>query len=145
MRGDAPVPEYRKIEHQKDIGFVVRSPTWQRLYAEAALVVTDLQVSLKNVEERDKRAITVAAANREDLMVRWLNAVLELARAEKFLVRRVVPERFSFQELKAAVHGEVADPARHGHRTIFQAATSRELLLEDDPAGGFRARVFLDL
>jgi SHS2 domain-containing protein len=145
MRGDAPIPEYRKLEHQADVGFVVRAPTWQRLFADAALVVTDLQVPLKNVEEREKRTVTLTAPNREELMVRWINAVLALVDTDRFLARRVVPEKFSFQEISATLHGEIADPVRHGHWSEIKAATYHQLLLEDDPGGGFRARVFLDL
>lgn len=144
MRGDAPLPEYRKLEHQADVGFIVRAPTWQRLFADAALVVTDLQVPLKDVEEREKRTVRVSAPNREELLVRWINALLALVSTERFLPRRVVPERFSFQEISATLHGEIADPIRHGHWSEIKPATYHQILLEDDPAGGFRARVFLD-
>jgi len=77
--------------------------------------------------------------------VKWLNAILALVDTERFLVRRVVPEKFSFTEMKATLHGEIAKPVRHWHWSEIKAATYPQLMPEDHSDGGFQARVFLDL
>ena len=85
------------------------------------------------------------AANKEELLVKWLNAILALVDTARFLARRVVPEKFSFTEMKATLHGEIAKPVRHWHWSEIKAATYHQLMPEDHSDGGFQARVFLDL
>jgi SHS2 domain-containing protein len=139
--------EYRQLEHKADIGFLVTAPSWERLYIDAGLALTDLMVKLDTIKEQTKHNLSVSADNREALMVRWLNELLFLFEKHKFLCRRIVFTKFDGQKIEASAHGETYEPARHGHVSEIKAATYHQLKLGDvaGTESSFFAQVYLDL
>lgn len=139
--------EYRTLEHKADTGFEVLAPSWERLYIDAALAMTDMLVKQDLIQTSDRRAVTVAGENRDQLMVKWLNEVLFLFEKEKFLAHRIVFNKFDGKAITATLFGEKYEPIRHGHVSEIKAVTYHQLQLGDKPGPEpvFFARVFLDL
>lgn len=136
--------EYELLEHKADTGFLVVAPSWEQLYVHAALALTDMLVRLDHIREKEKKTLSVKAANKESLLVNWLNEILFLFEKERFLAHRILFEKFDGSEIRAALWGEIYDPARHGHFSEVKAVTYHQLELGEDEKGFF-TRVFLDL
>ena len=139
--------EYKTLEHKADTGFLVTAPSWERLYIDAALSLTDIMVKLEHIEPKDRQTVTLSAENRESLMVRWLNDVLFLFEQQKFLARRIVFNQFDGKQILATLWGEAYHPVRHGGCSEIKAVTYHQLELGDrpKPEPHFYARIFLDL
>ena len=139
--------EYQCLEHKADTGFLVTAPSLERLYIDAGLALTDMMVKLSQIQEKERRSISISADNREALMVRWLNELLFLFEQHKFLCRRIVFTQFDGKRISATLHGEHYDSIRHGHVSEIKAATYHQLKLGDSsrPETHFFAQVFLDL
>jgi SHS2 domain-containing protein len=139
--------EYERLEHKADTGFLVKAPSWQRLYTDAALALTDLRVRLDRITDAEKRTAQVVAEDKEGLMVKWLTEVLFLFEKDRFLAKRVVFTQFDGKSIGATFWGETYNPLRHGTVSEIKAVTYHQLQLGEiagtEPQ--FFARVFLDL
>ena len=149
MRYNLAMPEarieYQVLEHTADTGFLVSAPSWERLYINAALSMTDIMVKLQHIHTVEKRVIKVSAETKESLMIQWLNEVLYLFGKEKFLARRIVFNRFDGKQIEAQMNGEFYNPVRHGAFSEIKAAMFDQLQLGECalPEPHFEARVFL--
>jgi SHS2 domain-containing protein len=135
------------LEHKADTGFLVKAPSLQRLYIDAALAMTDMRVKLDRVTDQERKTAKASAENREGLLVSWLSEVLFLFEREKFLCRRIVFDAFDGKKIQATLWGQTYDPLRHGKISEIKAVTYHQLEIGDreQPEPHFFARVFLDL
>lgn len=132
------------IEHTADVGIVATGET----FAEALSSVAEGMVSVL-VEPEDTRCdevlqVTVVSADREALVVDWLNELLYRFEAEAFLPQNfeVVVDEVG-TTLRAVCRGERVDPERHNVLTCVKAATYHGLEVTDE--GSWRIQVFLDV
>ncbi len=140
---------YEVLEHKSDTGFMVTAPSFQRLYVNAALALTDMRVSLDLIDTGLKKTVEVSADDKESLMVKWLNEILYLFDAERFLCGVVVITEFSLKKIKATLHGQTYIPTKHGHVSEIKAVTYHQLqigeLNKSENGPEFFARIFVDL
>lgn len=139
--------EYQVLEHKADTGFLVKAPSLQRLYIDAALALTDMRVKLDRITDHEKQTVSVTADTRERLLVGWLNEILFLFERHQFLVRRLVFDTFDGKQIRATLWGQKYDPLRHGSLSEIKAVTYHQLKIGDveRPEPHFFAQVFLDL
>jgi SHS2 domain-containing protein len=139
--------EYERLEHKADTGFLVKAPSWLRLFTDAALCLTDLRVRLDRITDAEKRTAEVVSDDKEGLMVKWLTEVLFLFEKERFLPKRIVLTKFDGKSIQATFWGQTFDPLRHGSVSEIKAVTYHQLQLGEipGPEPQFFARVFLDL
>jgi SHS2 domain-containing protein len=139
--------DYKRLEHKADMGFQLTAPSWQRLYTDAALCLTDIRVKLDRISDGEKRTVQVVAEDKEGLMVKWLTEILFLFEKGGFLAKRVVFTKFDGKSIQATLWGELYNPLRHGSVSEIKAVTYHQLQLgeEEKPEPHFFARVFLDL
>jgi SHS2 domain-containing protein len=138
---------YRPLEHTADVGFEVTAPTLAELYAEAVPAFTASFTDVSRVDERLEREITVAAPDREALLVDWLGELLAAFAVDGLLLRSArvrLAETASGLELAATARGEPYDPARHPLAVEVKAVTYHGLAVEETGTG-FRACVILDI
>jgi SHS2 domain-containing protein len=135
---------YETFDHTADIGLVVRGRTLQELYANAAGGLVNLTVDPDGLREEIRMTVTVSAADREALLVAWLNELLYLLDTRKFLPRRCQITTLSDTALAAEMAGDTIDPGRHTVRRMVKAATYHGLSLTQ-ANGLWEARVILDL
>lgn len=105
---------YEALSPQRDVGFVLSAPSYERLFIDAALALTDFRFRLELIETTQRQQIEVKGKNLETLMIAWLRAVLTLSQTERFIPRRIVFERFDGSQLKASLHGERHSALKHG-------------------------------
>lgn len=105
---------YDRFQEQDRNGILVKAPSWERLYIDAALALTDVIGRLDAVDVVDKERLTASGKNTAELMLNWLNEILKLFREKKFLARRIVFEKFDGKTITATLSGESHKPLRHG-------------------------------
>jgi len=139
--------EYQRLEKQRDTGFLVKAPSWQRLYTDAALCLTDLRVQLDRVSDGEKRTMEVVADGKETLMTKWLTEVLDLFQKGGFLPKRVVFTKFDGKSIQATLWGEIYNRLRHGSIPNDKTITCRTLEMGElqGPEPSFFVRVLLVL
>jgi len=138
---------YEVLEHTADTGFLVKAPSWERLYIDAALALTDTMVKLDTIADKETRHLSIKADNKESLMVKWLNEILFVFERDKFLAHRIVFDSFDGKSISATLSGEGYAPTKHGSVSEIKAVTYHQLELGDktEPEPHFYAKVFLDL
>ncbi len=135
---------FETFEHTADIGLVARGRTLAEVFANAASGLVDLTVDPEGLREQARMQVTVAAGEREALLVAWLNELLYLLDTQRFLPRRSRISELTDTHLAAELVGDTIDPGRHAVRRMIKAATYHGLSL-NQADGMWEARVILDL
>lgn len=156
-RRDARRPKpYEFLPHPADIGFLARGQTLEKVFAAAALALSDYGWELARVRARRKLDITAHAATLEDLMFIWLSEILYETDAagwvfKEFEVKRVAPagagnggQPALLWEIQGVARGEKFSKRRHRARTYIKAVTYHQLAVKQTPAG-WSATVYLDV
>ncbi|PLX83506.1 MAG: protein archease [Desulfuromonas sp.] len=135
---------YRLLEHTADMGIEASAATLEELFVEAARGLTEILFGVIEASPFVEETVTIGGADREELLVNWLNEILFL-----FEIRSLVPLDFQVSEvgkdfLKGVVRGTPFDPKEHLVQREVKAATYHQVKVEkrDDL---WRARVYLDL
>lgn len=135
---------FETFDHTADIGLVIRGRTLEALFANAAEALVDLTIDPAGLREEIRITATASAADREGLLVAWLNELLYLLDTQRFLPRRCRITELSETTLAAELVGDTVDPSRHAVRRMVKAATYHGLSLAQ-VNGLWEARVVLDL
>ncbi len=145
MRDRPEAPWYRLLDHTGDLGFVVRAASLPGLYDAAVRALFDCILDVRTVRPARRRRVEIAdAADREDLLVRFLSELVFLHDARDWLFRGAEVETIEDTRVLARAVGERFDPARHVVERQVKAVTYHHLLLSED-RDGWSARVVLDL
>jgi SHS2 domain-containing protein len=136
--------DYEVIDHTADVGIVVRASTLSELFETAAEGMCAFLIDPLTVENRAWRERRVEADDLAGLLVAWLNDLLVLLSAEEFVPKIFVVDEVGERRLRATVHGEPVDPARHRFRLDVKAATYHTLdVRHEEP--GWTARIIFDV
>ncbi len=136
--------EFEVTDHTADVGIVVRAATLRDLFETAAEAMFSFLIDPLTVENRAWRERRVDADDREGLLVAWLNDLLVLLNGEEFVPRLFVVDEVSEQRLRATVHGEPVDPARHHFRHDVKAATHHGVDVRRE-GDGWTVRIIFDV
>ncbi len=135
--------QFEAIEHTADVGVVVRAETAVELFETAAEAMLSLIVDPRSVENRAWTERAVEADDLEGLLVAWLNDLLLVLSVDEFVPRVFVIDHLGEGRLRATLHGEPFDPARHFIRKDVKAATHHMLRVEQ--GDGWSARIIFDV
>lgn len=135
---------FEVIEHTADIGIVARGATLAEVFAVAAEGMLSLMVDPGTVENRAWMEREVEAEDHEGLLVAWLNDLLAVVNVEAFMPVAFVVDQISPDRLRATVHGESVEPARHHFRRDIKAATYHMVEVRQVD-GDWTARVIFDV
>ncbi len=114
------------------------------VYAWAARGMWSLIVEPGAARRTEMLPLTVEAADREALLVAWLNELLYVHEVEKFVAADFAIKELTDTRLQAEVWGERMDRVRHPLIGHVKAATYH--LLHVRPSdGGWEAQVILDV
>jgi SHS2 domain-containing protein len=138
------VKRFDVIEHTADTGIVAYGADPKEAFANAAYGMFSLMADLEGVEEEVCRQIEVEAADRESLVVSWLNELLYLLDVERIVFKRFNITELSDTSLKAESWGEKLDTARHNLRSGIKAATYHMLRVAKED-GHTSIRVIFDV
>jgi SHS2 domain-containing protein len=138
------VGTFEAFEHTADVGIEVRASSLADLFETAAIGMFAFLIDHETVENRAWRERRVEADDVEGLLVAWLNDLLVLLAADEFVPKAFVIDEVGDRRLRATVHGEPVDPARHRFRLDVKAATYHLLKVERSD-GRWTARVVFDV
>ena len=135
--------EFEILEHTADVGIIAYGADMEAAFANAAKAMFSLITELDDVAEAVHRDIELTAADRDSLLVGWLNELIYLFDAEQMLFKRFDITRLSQTHLKARVYGHKVDSSRHKLKTGVKAATYH--MLEIDKSNGCKVQVLFDI
>jgi SHS2 domain-containing protein len=135
---------WRTFDHTADVGLRIEAPTRPALFEEAGRALTALIVEDPDaVEARETLRFDLVAADPEDLLFDWLQALLVAFEVQGMLLTRF-RVTLEGERLQAEASGERVDRARHRLAHEVKAITYHGLSLRraDD---GWRAEVIVDI
>jgi SHS2 domain-containing protein len=132
---------HRLLEHTGEIELQVEAPDLAGLFAEAAVALAEIMAEdAGRTPTRPPERVELLAADREALLVDWLNELLYRGEVNKCVYGHVEVERADDARLVANLRGhEPLSP-----RTAVKAATWHRLRVVPTPLG-FEATVVLDV
>jgi SHS2 domain-containing protein len=136
--------EFEVIEHTADVGITVRARTLADLFETAAEGMFSFLIDPASVDNRAWREREVEADDLEGLLVAWLNDLLLMLSADEFVPKVFVVDEVTERRLRATVHGEPVDRARHHFRLDIKAATYHMLEITETD-GGSSATIIFDV
>ncbi len=137
-------PKFRQLFHTTDLALQIFGGSLEEIYENAGAAMTAAIVDRRYLRRRETRKISVAAPDREALLVEWLNRLLYLFDVEGFLGRDFRVMEMSPKKMTVAARGDIYDPERHPGGTAIKAATYHRLKIAPKN-GRWTARVILDL
>lgn len=135
---------WEHFPHQADIGVRGFGPSLEAAFRQTAIALTAAVTDPSSVEAATPVAITAEAANSEDLLYDWLNAlVFEMA------TRGMLFGRFDVAidggRLTATAWGEAVSPERHHPAVEVKGATYTGLRVAQAGDGGWVAECIIDV
>jgi SHS2 domain-containing protein len=129
---------YRWVEHTGELELEIEAPTEEAVFAEALRAFAELVGDGRPMNLR-RREIELAADDRDILLAEWLNELVYLADAHRFVPSRLTAFGLERGGLRATVRGHVGEP-----KPLVKAASLHGLAY-DRANEGWRARVVLDV
>ena len=135
---------YELLEHTADVGVIAKGDTLSEAMSWLATGMFRVIADLDSVEPRETLEVSVTSADRDALIVDWLNELLYRHEAEAFIPKTFdVSVDESTSSLIARCEGEHVDRQRHAMRTAVKAATYHGL--EASYNGEWSIQVILDV
>ncbi|MBI3112381.1 MAG: archease [Ignavibacteriales bacterium] len=135
---------YRILEHPADIGLEAHGKSLQEVFEYAGRGLMSIIVDPAGIDPIEQRFLTLAASDRENLLVQWLSEILYLYDGQDFLIADVAIEHISPTAIEAIVTGDIVDTRKHQFRMDVKAVTYHQLMVEERE-DGCTARVFFDI
>lgn len=123
-------PKYIQLPHTADIWVRVRGKDLRELFANAGFAFFEQVADLAQVQEKETQVIRAQAADRELLLVAWLDELLYHFDALHLLFKDFDIIELDETHMVAKAHGEKYDPARHRLRAEVKAVTYHQLAVE---------------
>lgn len=121
---------YSFFSHTGDIGVALRSASLDSLFADAAIAFTDAVSDHRLVAVTRLATVELHSTAIDLLLIDWLNELVFRLDTNLLLVARVdvaVTGTLGDWTVRATLHGETLDAARHRVRTLVKAATYHAL------------------
>ncbi len=132
------------FDHTADKGILVHADSLPELFAAAAVGMFATMYALEGVIPDRVREVAVTGADRELLLVAWLQELIFLFEVEDELYSHVVVHEVSETALRATVHGRALGPDVPQIGAAVKAVTYHGLSLR--PAGaGWEATLLFDV
>ena len=135
--------DFEVIEHTADTGIIAHGADMKEAFANAASGMFSLITDLEGIREVSHRDVMVEAAERESLLVEWLNELVFLFDTQNMLFSRFDIGELSDTVLRARCFGEKADLSRHEIKIGIKAVTYHMLEVEEND--GFRVQALFDI
>jgi SHS2 domain-containing protein len=137
---------YEFIEHTADIAIKIFGATYEELFVNAAYALFDLMVD-EVPSNGTGKDIALEMDTLEDLLIGWLNELISLFFAEKFLPRTINIRllRYNHQErIEANLEGLDFDPYVNKIKLEIKAATYHNVNIVKT-SGGYEVVVIFDV
>ncbi len=134
---------YETFEHEADIGVRGYGSSIEAAFENAAQALYSVIVNVQSVRQKEKRTVSVSAADPELLLVEWLNALLSLSDIERIVFSRF-EVRISNTTLYGTAWGEQLDRNRHEPGVEVKGATYHMLSVRKE-GGLYVAQCVVDV
>ena len=135
--------DFEILNHTADVGIIAYGADIKQAFANAARGLFSLITELDDVKEVLYRDIEVTAADKESLLVEWLNELIFQFDVENIIFKRFEIIHLNNTLLKARSYGEKVDRSRHSLKTGVKAATYH--MLRVNKGDGCRVQVLFDI
>ena len=135
---------WETFPHEADVGVRGRGATLAEAFAGAATALTATICDPRTVHASEWVSIECAAGDPELLLIDWLNALIYEMATRKMLFTRfdVIVEG---SRLNAIAWGEAVDVERHQPAAEVKGASFCELVVRQQPDGGWLAQCVVDV
>lgn len=133
---------FRFLEHTADLRAECRADSFAGLLESAADALYAAALSRRHAAEAVERRIALQGDAPEELLVRWLQELIFLLDAERFVAARVHFDDLREGRLEARLHGYLC-PATERDAEV-KAATYHGMRVRED-GGGWSVEVLFDL
>jgi SHS2 domain-containing protein len=135
---------YEFIDHTGDIGVIVRAPTLEGLFSEAARAMMEIIADGSAARPQRSERIVVEGEDLAEVLRGWLGELLYRFSAGGMIFVEFAIDSVGERRLEARASGEPYDPARHPLRTELKAVTYHQLGVRRTDAG-WEAQVIFDV
>lgn len=141
---------YTLIDHTGDIAFALEADDWPGLLQLATRALGDVILEPADAPELPESleaiAVEVEGADREDVLVGWLNEAVRLFDEEGFVPRAATFAHLDERAARGTLRGLRLDFEESEPDRIVKAATYHDLMVHPGtPSQPWRATVVLDL
>jgi len=135
---------FELLDHPADIGFRAHGTTAAELFGNCGRAL--VSIILDPAEIRPLQSIDIAGegADRESLLVNWLNEVLYYVDGRRMALSDFEIARLDDTRVECTARGEPRDRERHLPRRSVKAVTYHQLKIEQT-GEGWVAEVFVDI
>ena len=138
------IKNFETLNHTADIGIIAYGKDISEVFINAAKGFLSLVIDPKEVSNKETHDIEVAAADREALLLNWLNELIYLLGAKEVLLKDFKVIEITDLKLKVQASGEKIKKNKHHFMREVKAATYHKLKIEQT-AEGWRAQVIFDI
>lgn len=138
---------YSVFDHTADLGLEVRASSRKGLYETAAAALFDIMFEVTGAGDGGGRIdldVAVAAADEEELLVRWLAELLFLYDTRGIVLEEFRISAISDTRIEARVGGRPYDPSVHSLKTEVKAITYHDLSIRGS-GESWHARLVIDV
>ena len=132
------------LEHPADIGFRARGATLEELFANSAHALLSIILDPSDIRPIQSISIPGTGADRESLLVNWLNEVLYYVDGRRMALGAFDVVHVDETRVECIARGEPRDRDRHPSRLGVKAVTYHQLKVAPIE-GGWIAEVFVDI
>jgi SHS2 domain-containing protein len=130
---------YSWVEHTSELELSIDAPSEAAVFTDALAAFVEL-VGDGRRGRAEERELELAAGDLAALLADWLDELVYLADAQRFVPEGVAAFELADASLRATVRGHRGEPG-----ALVKAVTRHRLAFEPAGAAGWRARVVLDV
>jgi SHS2 domain-containing protein len=130
---------FRWIEHTGELELEIEAATEPAVFADALAAYAEL-VRDDGSPDSERREIELRSDDRAALLAEWLEELVYLADAQRFVPEHLADLTLEADSLRAIVRGHTGAP-----NPLVKAVTRHRLAFEPSEGEGWRARVVLDV
>ena len=139
-------PSYRLIDHTADMAYEVEGASFEHLLETATAALADIVLDCEHATLDESRELVVGGADREDVLVAWLNEVVILFEDDAFLAREAEFDQLSDTGARGRLRGRTIDFDSEPADRVINAVTYHDLEVVAGESGNpWRATIVLDL
>lgn len=139
-------PAYRLIDHTADMAYVVEGVSFADLLQTATAALADIVLGVEHATLGESRELEVGGADREDVLVAWLNEVVVAFEDEGFLAWEARVQHADETSARGVLRGRTLDFDEEQPDRLIKAVTYHDLSVVEGLGGRpWSAQIVLDL
>jgi SHS2 domain-containing protein len=139
-------PDYRLIDHTADMAYEVEGASFEHLLETATAALADIVLDCEHATLDESRELAVGGADREDVLVAWLNEVVVAFEEDGFLAWDADVEHADERGARGVLRGRTLDFDHEQPDRVVKAVTYHDLSVREGSSGRpWSAQIVLDL